>query len=100
MGMVEKIDTLVAYCRENSRVCPKPSHWNDLWKMLPKSRTTIGESAVSAPLILGAWYETTNLEKMIRLDEHIRWAADNALLPQVSQFLHALGEAEWHHLGD
>lgn len=34
-------DTLIAYCRENNRVCPMPQRWNALWELLP-DRARVG----------------------------------------------------------
>ena len=96
----ETPDSLLAYCRENERVCPQPSLWNDLWNMLPE-RQRIGSGwEPSLPLILGAWNYASNLEKRMRLKEHIHWADEHGSLPEISAFLHSLTESEWHHLRD
>jgi hypothetical protein len=37
------VSRLIAYCRDNSRVCPMPQQWNTLWTMLPnRSRIVKG----------------------------------------------------------
>jgi hypothetical protein len=37
---------------------------------------------------------------MLRLAEHIEWAAKHGSLQKVSQFLRELREEDWHHVGD
>jgi hypothetical protein len=51
------------------------------------------------PLILAAWYEP-DLSKMLRLEEHLKWASNNNALNNVDQFLRKLPESEWFHFGD
>ncbi len=50
--------------------------------------------------ILAAWDHTSNLEKMLRLADHIDWAEKHGSLPEVAAFLRKLDESQWHHLGD
>lgn len=52
------------------------------------------------PLILAAWADTPALVKTLRLEEHIRYAEANNVLPEVDTFLRGLAEEEWAHLGD
>lgn len=98
--MGDAVDTLIAYCRANSRVCPQPAPWADLWELLPERRRVDGVWEPSLPLILAAWHSSTNLEKMVRLDEHIRWACEHGAILECGVFLRALSEEDWHHLGD
>ena len=91
-----KLDALVAYLEAKERVCPLPQHWNNLWEMLPgKVRLGAGWSP-SLPLILGAWWETCDLEKRIRLREHLEWAASHGTLDDVDGFLRSLAPGDWH----
>ncbi len=77
-----------------------PQVWNALWETLP-DRHRVGDGwEPPLPLILGAWHFTSNLEKMLRLEEHIRWAEQHGRLAEVDQFLRSLPESDWHHLGD
>ena len=98
--MTAVTDDLIRYCRENGRVCPRPSQWHKLWKMLPnRSRNGVGwEPAL--PLILGAWAYTSNLEKMVRLEEHIKWAARHDAFEKIDSYLRGLRDSDWHHLND
>lgn len=94
------IESLIAYCRENRRVCPMPQVWNELWETLPE-RHRVGDSwEPPLPLILGAWHFASNLEKRLRLEEHIQWAEQHGSLVEVDQFLRSLPESDWHHLGE
>ena len=73
----DSVESLIAYCRENSRVCPLPQRWSALWNLLP-NRTRVGSGwQPPLPLILGAWHDTPGMVKMLRLAEQIEWAAKN-----------------------
>jgi len=98
--MNDSVERLIAYRRENSRVCPVPQRWSDFWTMLP-NRSRVGAGWESPlPLILAAWHETSASEKMLRLTAHIEWADKFGALESVATFLHSLREDEWFHLGD
>jgi hypothetical protein len=51
----------------------------------------------SPPLILGGW-SAPNVAKMLRLKEHIEYAAEHGCLEQVDRFLRGLPEDAWHYL--
>jgi len=95
--MPETPHGLIAYCRENQRVCPLPARWNTLFEMLPnRKRTAVGwEPAL--PLTLEAWDHTPGVLKTLRLAEHIEWAAEHGALEPVGAFLRPLPEDEWLH---
>ena len=95
--MSEAVDRLIAYCRENNRVCPLPKAWQQLWEMMPEKKQTIGAWEPAVPLI-GAASEAPVMLKMARLAEHIQWAAKHSALPEVAAFLRGLREDEWQHL--
>src|SRR5262249_33874015 len=98
--MSEAVDRLIAYCRENNRVCPLPKAWQQLREMLPDRRRVGDAWEPAVPLILAAWHETPAMLKMVRLAEHIQWAEKHNTLPEVAAFLRGLREDEWHHLGE
>jgi len=86
-AMNETAHSLIAYSQENDRVCPEPDRWNELWKLLPQ-RSRIGAAwQPSLPLILAAWDHTSNLEKKLRLAEHIEWAEKHQGLTVTAAFL-------------
>ncbi len=95
--MTENAQSLIDYCRENDRVCPK--NWDQLWRMLPnKKRVGLGWKP-PLPLILAAYYGPAIL-KMLRLAEHIKWAEKHGSLTRISNFLRELPEEKWLHLGE
>ena len=98
--MSDTAKSLIAYCLENSRVCPKPFLWHNLWELLPERRQIDEGWQPALPLILAAWAHTSNIQKMLRLATHIEWAEMHGSLPEVAAFLRKLAENEWHHLGD
>lgn len=90
--MAKTTEELIAYCRENGRVCPQPRVWSDLWQMLPSKKQHGARWEPPVPLILAAWYDTPAILKMARLAEHIRWAEQHGCLEPVEEFLHSLME--------
>ena len=97
---METAESLIAYCRENGRVCPQPRRWNELWEILP-NRRRIGDGWEPAlPMILSGWWVTPAFAKQLRLAEHIKWADENNCLDQVATFLRNLKEVDWYHLGE
>ena len=93
-------ESLIAYCRENSRICPMPQRWVALWELLPNRARIEGGWQPPLPLILGAWDDTPELMKIIRLSEHIDWAAKHDALKPIARYLRALKEDEWFHFGN
>lgn len=98
LSVNESAQSLLDYCRENNRACPMPQRWNALWKMLPKLGGEYGQPPL--PLILAAWHDTPAMLKMIRLAEHIEWAAKHGDIDQISAYLKQLPESDWFHIGE
>jgi hypothetical protein len=93
-------DALIAYCRQNERVCPQPNRWQQLWEKLPGRKRGEAGWEPPAPLILAAWHDTPAMLKMLRLAEHIEWADKHGALQEVATFLRGLSEEEWHYIGN
>ncbi len=98
--MDDSVEILVEYCRENHRVCPRPLLWKQLYEMLPDRERDGASWQPALPIILAAWHDTPALPKMLRLAEHIEWAAQHGALEFVSQFLRELREEDWFHGDD
>ena len=98
--MSEAVESLIAYCRENGRVCPLPPSWSQLWEMLP-GRSRVGAAwQPPRPLILAAWHDTSAMLKMVRLAEQIEWADHHGSLEAVGKLLRGLREDDWFHIDD
>lgn len=93
-----KAAALLEYCRANGRFCPQPKHWHCMWEMLPgREQKSTGGWNPSLPLILAAWWDAAGLEKMLRLQEHIRWADEHGVIDEVDDCLRGLSEGHWFH---
>jgi hypothetical protein len=92
------VEALLDYVRENGRVCPVPHRWNELWKMLPSRRRVRDGWEPPLPLILAAWRSTPVLMKMMRLEQHIRYAEAQGVLADMDRYLRGLPEEDWAHL--
>ncbi len=98
--MVETVEGLLAYCRENRRVCPMPTKWHELHQSLPnRQHLGIGAWEPANPLILAGWSAPDDAKRE-RLKEHIEWAHRFGALEATGTFLRALREEDWHHIGD
>jgi len=89
---------LINYINENNRVCPQPQAWNKLWEKL-KDKERVGSAGwnPSVPLILAAWWDSSDSSKKHRLVEHINWAEQKDQLDEIAKFIYILAEEEWHH---
>ena len=43
MTEINTLDELIAYCKDNNRICPQPQFWNELWEKL-KDKKQINSS--------------------------------------------------------
>ena len=98
--MDAKLESLLEFIKSEERVCPEPRWWHELWEMLPREGKPGSGPAPGLPLILGGWHYSNDLMKMIRILDHVEWAASQGVLAEVDAFLRGLPEEEWHHLGD
>ena len=94
------IEEVLAVIQNNKRVCPQPQKWQQLYDMLPSKQRKGAAWVPPLPLILGAWRDTPDMSKMLRLREHIEWADAHGYLEEVSLFLLELPEEQWHHIGE
>lgn len=98
---METFETLWEYCTSNNRVVPQPIKWNDLYGMLKNKRhTSSAGREPSLPLILAAWWETSDSAKQARFREHIQWASDNEQIEEIGKYLRSLNEEDWFHFGE
>ncbi|MCC6864561.1 MAG: hypothetical protein IT280_00210 [Ignavibacteria bacterium] len=91
---------LLEYVKANNRICPIPTEWNKLYQLLKNTKRKGGGWEPALPLILAAWWETSEIQKVLRFIDHIEWAESNGQLEEISKFLFELKEEEWHHLGE
>jgi hypothetical protein len=96
---MESFDSLWAFCRQDNRAIPKD--WNRLWQMLKnKSQNPNGSWEPGLPLILGAWWDTSPLQKHLRFRQHIEWAEKQNQLNEIGAYLRSLPEIDWYHFGE
>jgi hypothetical protein len=92
----EQLEQLLSLAQAGKRVCPVPQKWNELWELLPQRKRVGAGWEPPLPLILGAWWHTSDAEKQSRFLSHIRWAADHGALGTVSAFINSLEPEHWH----
>ena len=96
--MQDTPELLVAYCKDQLRICPMPQFWNAMYKQLPLRTTQNSMEKSPPPLILAAWHETSPKLKMLRLEEQINWAFKNGNFEKISNYLRGLNEDQWFHM--
>ncbi len=98
--MSAELEDLLAFSQAERRVCPQPQRWNELWELLPERKRVGAGWEPSLPLILGAWWHTSDGEKRERFLSHIRWASEHGELSKVAALIKSLGPEQWHHEGE
>ena len=92
---------LINFINDNNRVCPQPQIWNKLWEMLKdKERIGVAGWKPPVPLILVAWWDSSDNAKKQRLLDHIEWAEKKGQLFEIADFIYQLKEEQWYHIGD
>lgn len=98
--MLPTLAVVLALAAEGGRICPRPPAWSRLYALLPDTRHDGYGSIPAEVLVLDAWAQTGDEQKLHRFREHLEWAAGHRGLERVHAFLAALPESAWHHAGD
>jgi hypothetical protein len=94
--MMPTLNEVLTEASKDRRVCPKPDYWNRLWKLLPdRLRKGVGWEP-PPPLILGAWWHTSNSQKRERFHNHIRWADQHGALDTIAELIFRLNPEDLH----
>ena len=94
------LDDVLSIATALKRVCPMPQRWNELWEMLPNRKRVGGDWEPPAPLILGAWWHTSDAEKRERFRSHIQYASEHGVLSEAAAYLSSLQADQWHYEND
>jgi hypothetical protein len=94
----DQLKSLLQYICEKGRICPQQNKWHELWEMLPDKNGGGGYWRPPLPLIFDKWDNTTDHEKMLRLKQHIQYAAEKDLLDRIEKFIKGLTRDDWHTL--
>lgn len=91
---------LVEETRRNNRVCPVPAKWKEFDAALRLSVSQ--EVARSLPPALSDrnWNQTTSLAKRLMFRSVVDWCAEHKLVEPALQYVRALSESDWHHMGE
>lgn len=95
--MDKKLKDLLDYVKADGRICPIRTCWDRLWEMLPDKKHIGRDWQPPMPLPLAVWWETPVLAKAVRLDQHIRYAAEHGALNEVDSYLRGLKPEEWFY---
>ena len=68
--------------------------------MLPNRQQLVSGWEPLPPLILAAWNTTPALAKIMRLTQHVEWAARYEALEPVDKFLRSMRQEDWLHVGE
>ena len=87
------ICSLVDFCSTHDRVCPAPSAWHRLWRMLPADRR--GWTPRKPPGYLACRDAAADNELKWALVDHLLWAEDVGVLDKVDRYLRSLPPEQW-----
>lgn len=90
------IEEAIAIGTKDGRICPQPQRWNELWELLPNRERKGAGWTPPLPLILAAWWETSDTQKQERFYEHLIWAENHDALGAVLNFLKKLQNSNGH----
>jgi hypothetical protein len=85
---------VMAEARKNNRVCPQPTRWLEIYRLLEQSAA--GAALPAAPLVGSAWASTPPLAKRMCFHEQLEWAAAHDCLNPVYDYLKNLSDPEWY----
>jgi hypothetical protein len=91
--VISKLDSLLDFVRSNGRICPQPWAWQRLFKLLPERTAT----DPAPPYVGDSWHDANDVHKVMRLVEHIQWAAEHGAFREVSNFLRTLPKKDWYY---
>lgn len=94
---MDELTNIIDFCKINNRICPQPQMWNKLWKLLKNKKRSGAGWKPPLPLILSAWYHSSDNSKRKRLLEHLNWAKEQNQLNTISDYLQSLNESDWYH---
>jgi len=61
-------------------ICPKPKRWNEVYRKLKEAGAASGApGAPPVPLVLGAWWASSDADKATRWEETVAWAEERCL---------------------
>jgi hypothetical protein len=84
----------MALARRNNRVCPQPSRWLELYRVLQDSAP--GAPRPPEPLVGSAWASTPPLAKRMSFEQQLEWADKNKALQAAYEFLQGLRDNDWY----
>lgn len=89
------IDDVMVEVRRFNRICPVEPHWSGLCEVLRQAVGLEPPAAIFGP----AARSTPKLTKRIRVRDQVEWAAQNGALQVMADFVRALPEDQWVHMG-
>ncbi|HUI71250.1 MAG TPA: hypothetical protein VL354_12090 [Spirochaetia bacterium] len=91
------LDDLLEMADANARICPVPSPWEELWRLLPEKNQVGGTWIPRPPPIVGDWWVMSREEKRERFRAHLRYATAKGVAHAAGLLLSSLKEDEWLH---
>jgi hypothetical protein len=84
---------LIDYCRADCRICPMPPQWAKLDQMMIDA---INKVRPPRALILGSWFDATDIQKIEQVANQIEWADKHGIFALVHDFLISLNAQQWY----
>lgn len=94
-GPVAQLARAQQIAAENGRVCPMPPVWARFYSLLLGNSARGDDPTLKDPLILGAWFDSSNTDKAARLNEQLIWACRNEKGGEAVAFLELMSDGDW-----
>ena len=83
------------YMQQRYIICPLPDFWNKIHYSLVQKRPK-QRFKIKAPLILGGWHDSSDIEKYERFVEHLSVAQEFGLLEEIVNYLNELDDDKFY----
>jgi hypothetical protein len=92
-------DVVMVEARKNNRVCPRPRRWAELFGLFAQW-VDDGADLPSPPLTGDSWARTPALAKRMAFRAQIEWSEKAGCIDKLFDYVKALPEDEWFHMGE
>lgn len=93
------VEAVMLEARKSNRVCPRPMWWEEMYARMPEWGRP-GAQLPQAPLSGDSWDRTPALAKRMSFRAHVEWCEEQQCLTQLLDYLKALPQGAWHHMGE
>jgi len=95
-NLSQTANDVISVLEEDNIICPLPTFWTKVWKLLPKRKQYADKSwNIPLPLILSTGLHSSDEEKKQRFKEHLEYAEEHNKLDDIIIYLNTLKHDDW-----